>query len=93
MIQAGWPADGVLLLTVASINGLKNQESTINAPCRRIRTSCEHWPGCAGFNFQQRGVSRSSDAKNQQTALLTFHRENITPEALPIPRSCAACCD
>ena len=28
-IQSGWPADGVLFASVASINGLKNQESSI----------------------------------------------------------------
>jgi len=29
MIQSGWPADGVLLAAVATINGLKNQETSI----------------------------------------------------------------
>lgn len=29
MIQSGWPADGVLLAAAASVNGLKNQETTI----------------------------------------------------------------
>src|SRR5262249_32643897 len=28
-IQSGWPADGVLLAAAASLNGLKNQESSI----------------------------------------------------------------
>ena len=83
MIQAGWPADGVLLLTTASINGLKNQESTINgtvppdkdflrvlALMRRIQLA-----GSVAFRVQQ-------DTQKQQTALLTFHRQNITPETL-----------
>src|SRR5215208_5001039 len=30
-IQSGWPADAVLFATVASMNGLKNQESTFNS--------------------------------------------------------------
>jgi hypothetical protein len=30
MIQSGWPADAVLLATVSSINGLKNQQSSIS---------------------------------------------------------------
>ena len=83
MIQAGWPADSVLLLTVASLNGLKNQESTMNgtvppdkdflrvlALMRRIQLS-------SGVAFRVR-----QDAQKQQTALLTFHRQNITPETL-----------
>ena len=83
MIQAGWPADNVLLLTLASINGLKNQESTINgtvppdkdflralALLRRIQLSSS-----VAFRVRQ-------DAKGQQTALLNIYRENITPEAL-----------
>ena len=28
-IQSGWPADGVLSATVASLNGLKNQETAM----------------------------------------------------------------
>src|SRR5687768_4020104 len=30
-IQSGWPADAVLITAVASINGLKNQETTVGS--------------------------------------------------------------
>jgi hypothetical protein len=83
MIQAGWPADGVLVMATAAINGLKNQASSINgttppdpefmralALIRKIQLA-----GGVAFRIQQ-------DALKQQTSLLTFRREDIAPEVL-----------
>ncbi len=82
-IQSGWPADGVLLATMASINGLKNQESSIAgvtppdpafmevlALMRQIQLS-----GAVALRVKL-------DPQNQQTSLLTFRSQNIPPEVL-----------
>jgi hypothetical protein len=83
MIQSGWPADGVLFAGVASINGLKNQESSIsgvNPPdpdfmrvlelMRKIQLS-----GAVGLRVQV-------DAQKQSTNVLTFRRADVAPETL-----------
>lgn len=80
-IQAGWPADAVLFATVAEINGLKNQQSSIGgvtAPdadflrvlrlMRKIQLS-----GAVGMRVQQ-------NAQKQQTSILTFSSTNIPAE-------------
>src|SRR3954454_3345901 len=83
-IQSGWPADGVLFATVASINGLKNQESSqvgVSPPdpkflrvltlMRKLQLS-----GSVGMRV-------SVDQKQQQQAtLLTFRTQDISPETL-----------
>ena len=82
-IQAGWPADAVLFATVASINGLKNQESSIAgvtppdpaflrvlALIREIQLS-----GAVALRVRQ-------DSTNQQTSLLTFRSQNTSPATL-----------
>jgi hypothetical protein len=81
MIQSGWPADGVLFAAVASINGLKNQETSIggvSAPdssflrvlalMRKIQLS-----GAVAMRIKQ-------DAQKQQTTILTFRSKDI-PQA------------
>jgi hypothetical protein len=83
MIQAGWPADGVLLMATAAINGLKNQASSVSGTTppdpefmravmlfRKIQVA-----GGVAFRIQQ-------DAQKQQTSLLTFRRGDITPVVL-----------
>jgi hypothetical protein len=83
MIQSGWPADGVLFASVAEINGLKNQESSINGVTppdsafmkvlelmRKIQLS-----GAVGMRVQQ-------DAQKQQTTLLTFRSQDIPESTL-----------
>ncbi len=83
LIQAGWPADGVLFSAVASLNGLKNQEATLAGVTpaspeflrvlellRKIQLS-----GAVAMRIEQ-------DAQKQQTTLLAFHTKGITPETL-----------
>lgn len=81
MIQSGWPADGVLFAGAASINGLKNQESNVSGVTppdpefmrvlqllRKIQLS-----GGVGMRVQV-------DAQKKQTNILTFRKQDITPE-------------
>lgn len=83
LIQAGWPADGVLFASVASINGLKNQESSIAgvtppeadfmrvlALMRKIQLS-----GGVALRIKQ-------DAQKQQNTLLAFRSTSIAPETI-----------
>src|SRR5208337_5569284 len=70
MIQSGWPADAVLFATVAEMNGLKNQGTSINgvsppdagflrvlALMRKIQLS-----GAVAFRVKQ-------DTQKQQTSI------------------------
>ena len=81
-IQSGWPADAVLYATAASINGLKNQETSVAgvsppdprflqalALIRKLQLS-----GTVGLRVQS--------GKNQQQALLTFRTKQTSPETL-----------
>jgi hypothetical protein len=83
VIQAGWPADGVLFSAVASLNGLKNQEATLTGVTppdpdflrvlellRRIQHS-----GAVGIRIHQ-------DVQKHQTTILAFHTRGITEETL-----------
>ena len=83
MIQSGWPADAVLFASVASLNGLKNQESSINgvsppspeflqalALLRKIQLS-----GAVSMRVKQ-------DTQKQQTTILTFRSKDVGPETL-----------
>jgi hypothetical protein len=80
-IQSGWPADGVLFAAVASINGLKNQESSIggvSAPdadfmrmlalMRKIQLS-----GAVALRARQ-------DPEKQVTTILSFRSKDIPPD-------------
>ncbi|HVK59128.1 MAG TPA: hypothetical protein VM735_10125 [Candidatus Kapabacteria bacterium] len=82
-IQSGWPADGVLFAAAASLNGLKNQETSIGgvappdpdflrvlALLRKVQLS-----GAVGMRVMQ-------DTQKRETSLLTFRTENISPETL-----------
>ncbi len=82
-IQSGWPADGVLFVTVAEINGLKNQATTISGVStpdpkflrvlqlmRKIQLS-----GAVAMRVQQ-------DAQKQQTTILAFRSKDIALETL-----------
>jgi hypothetical protein len=82
-IESGWPADGVMLTAVSSMNGLKNQQTSIAgvAPptpeflraiglLRKIQLS-----GAVGMRVMQ-------GENNNQTSILTFHTKDITPETL-----------
>ena len=83
LIQSGWPADGVLFAAVASINGLKNQETSlggVNPPdpgflralalLRKIQLS-----GAVGMRVIQ-------GTEKRDTSLLTFRTTDISEETL-----------
>jgi hypothetical protein len=83
VIQSGWPADGVLFMAAASINGLKNQESSLSgttppdpeflralALLRKVQLS-----GGVAIRIQQ-------DEQKKVTMLITFRRQDISPETL-----------
>jgi len=83
MIQSGWPADGVLQAALVSMNGLKNQETSISGATtpdadflrvlellRDIQRS-----GAVSLRVKQ-------DAELQQTNILTFRSADIAPEVL-----------
>jgi len=78
-IQSGWPADGVLLAAVSTINGLRNRQATIHgttpadadflkvlALIRKIQVS-----GGVAFRIKQ-------DAQKQQTALLVLRQGGMS---------------
>jgi hypothetical protein len=81
MIQSGWPADGVLLAGVATMNGLRNQDASINGVTpadpeflralelmRKIQLS-------GGVAMR---VEVDSDKK--QTTIMTIRGAEISPE-------------
>ncbi len=83
LVQAGWPADGVLYAAVASLNGLKNQETTIAGVTppdpeflrvlellRKVQQS-----GAVALRMQH-------DAQKQTTTLLVFRPKTASPETL-----------
>jgi hypothetical protein len=82
-VQAGWPANGVLYAAVASINGLKNQETNMDGVTppdpeflrvlellRKIQIS-----GAVALRIQM-------DPQKQQTTILTFRSKGISAETL-----------
>lgn len=83
MIQSGWPAEGVLMAAAASINGLKNQESSISGvtpPDARFLRVLEL------FRDLQRSGTVSmrvkQDSQKQQTSLLTFRSQDLSEATL-----------
>ena len=82
-IQSGWPADAVLFATVASINGLKNQETAMGSVSppdprflrvlvlmRKLQLS-----GSVGMRVRV-------EKDQQQTILLTFRTTQVSEETL-----------
>ena len=82
-VQSGWPANAVFFATVAVMNGLKNQETTITGvtpPDPRFIRALEllrqiQSSGAVGMRVQQ-------DQQKQQTTLLTFRSKDITDQTL-----------
>ncbi len=83
MIQAGWPADGVLIAALDSINGLKNQRSTVDgtkppdpdflrvlALMRKIQLS-----GGVALRIEQ-------NAEKKPTTVLAIRRPDIEAETM-----------
>ena len=82
-IQSGWPADAVLFIAVAAINGLKNQETSFGgitppdpdflralALLRKVQLS-----GAVALRVVQ-------DAQKRETSLLTFRAMDVPPKTL-----------
>jgi hypothetical protein len=82
-VQSGVPADGVFLASVATMNGLKNQESSLAGVTppdpgflralellRKIQQS-----GAVGMRVQQ-------NEQKQQTTLVTFRAKDISEQTL-----------
>lgn len=82
-IQSGWPANAVFFASVAAMNGLKNQETTIGgitAPDPKFMRALEllrkiQLSGAVGLRVQP-------DAQKQQTTVLTFRSQQIPAETL-----------
>jgi len=83
MIQSGWPADGVLMAAAASVNGLKNQETSIAGVVppdpnflrvlellRDIQRS-----GAVSLRVKQ-------DTQKQQSSILTFRSRDVPEGAM-----------
>jgi len=82
-IQSGWPADGVLFASVASINGLKNQESSITGVTPPDPDFLRVLQLMRKIQLSEAVTMRINlDAQKQQTAILTFRSKNIPPETL-----------
>ncbi len=82
-IESGTPADAILFATLASINGLRNQEPTFegmvpaDGDFHRMRQLVR--------KIQLSGAVRTyvkEDEKKQTTNLLTFRTEDVPPETL-----------
>jgi len=82
-IQSGYPADAVFSAAVGTMNGLKNQETTLEGVSppdadfvraldllRKIQLS-----GAVGLRIQQ-------DAQKQQTTLVTIRTKNVSDQTL-----------
>lgn len=83
MIQAGWPADGVLLAAAASVNGLKNQETSlagVTPPTPEFLRVLELLR-----NIQRSGAVSlrvKQDLQRQQTSVLTFRGQDVSEATL-----------
>lgn len=82
-IQSGLPADGVLLAAVASINGLKNQETSItgvtpaDARFLRVLELMRNLQRAGNVSFRVK-----QDAQKQQSNILTFRAKDIDEATL-----------
>lgn len=83
MIQSGWPADAVLLATVSSINGLKNQTFSIKAT---VPPSPDFLRALALMRQIQLGggvaLRVQQETDKQQTTILALRRPDIAPETM-----------
>lgn len=83
MIESGWPADAVLFAAMRSINGLKNQESTVagttppDPEFLRVLTLMRKIQLSGGVAMR---IQR--DTHSQQTTLLAFRRQDISPQTI-----------
>jgi hypothetical protein len=82
-IQSGWPADGVLLATASSLNGLKNQETTISgvtppdADFLRVLELLRNVQRSGGVSMRVQ-----QDEQKRHTSLLTFRSKDLNETTL-----------
>jgi len=83
MIQSGWPADGVLMAALVSLNGLANQETSMTGampPDPRFLRALELLRSIQRSGAVSMRVQQQADA--QQTNLLTFRSADISADTL-----------
>jgi hypothetical protein len=82
-IQSGWPADGVLMAAAASINGLKNQETSLggvtppDAEFLRVLQLLRSIQRSGGVSIRVQ-----QDAQKQQATILTLRSQDISESTL-----------
>jgi hypothetical protein len=82
-IQSGWPADGVLMATAASINGLKNQETSIagvTKPDPRFMRVLELLRKIQSSGAMSLRVKE--DPQKQQSSIVTLRSIDVSEETL-----------
>ena len=80
LIQSGWAADAVMQMMVSSVNGVQNR---FGGGARARGADPEFQKICATLRrIQASGVvgMRVEKTKEQEWAVMTLHRKNITPE-------------
>ena len=81
MIQSGWPAEGVLMAAAASLNGLKNQETSLTGvtpPTPEFLRVLELMRNLQRSGFVSLRVKQ--DSQKQQSTILTLRGKDL-PEA------------
>lgn len=82
-IQSGWPADSVLLATAASINGLKNQATSITGVTPPDPGFLRALQLLRKIQLSEAVTMRvKKDLQQQQTTILTFRSKDVSPETL-----------
>jgi hypothetical protein len=82
-IQSGWPADSILIAAAASINGLKNQETSVSgvtppdADFLRALELLRNLQRSAAVSMRVK-----QDPEKQQTSILTFRSQDVSEEVL-----------
>jgi hypothetical protein len=80
-IESGYPADGVLFAAVASINGLRNQETSVagvtppDPEFLRVLTLMRNIQRSGAVGLRVR-----PEPEKQRTCLLTFRTKNVPPQ-------------
>ena len=81
MIQSGWPAEGVLVAALGSINGLKNQETSIGGA---VPADPDFLRVAELFGRIQRSGAVDLRIREDEgmSSLLTFRSQDVGPETL-----------
>jgi hypothetical protein len=83
VIQSGWPADGVLFASVASLNGLKNQENSIAGVTPPDPDFLRALQLLRQIQLSEAvSVRIKQDAQKQQTAIIALRSKNVSTETL-----------